>query len=291
MQPNKKFLKQPKSFWAQVRLISITLGYSRSGKFKTHSIKEIAECLKNQELDTSHLLDTSGKTTAEGKLLVEYFEFRANSLHQQAEPNLMDRDRAKEEFDRLQKELKPTVVLPFNKQKGDKKHYAYLTGIVNMLTGESLEGSSFDADPRQPTVITSNGKPLRTLARRVDGAYPTAINPLAVWEIKEYYGTKTFGSRVADGVYETMLDGYELEELRASENIDVKHYLIVDDYFTWWTCGKSYLSRMVDMVHEGFVDEVIFGRQVLDRWPKIVKSWNNVSTKSTVENREHLLRP
>ena len=36
----------------------------------------------------------------------------------------------------------------------------------------------------------------------------------ARWEIKEYYGTTTLGSRVADGVYETMLDGLELRELQ-----------------------------------------------------------------------------
>ncbi len=113
-------------------------------------------------------------------------------------------------------------------------------------------------------MITSNGKPLRTLSRWVDGAYPATTNPIALWEIKEYYGTTTFGSRVADGVYETMLDGYEIEELRKSENIDIKHYLVVDDYYTWWNMGKSYLCRMVDMLHEGFLDEVLFGREVGD---------------------------
>lgn len=268
----------------------MTLGYSRAGKFKTYSIAEIAGCLKGLDLNVDHLIDTAGNITQEGQLLVEYFQFRAETLHHHAEPNLMDREKAKAEFEKLQRSLKPTVKLPLNKQKGDKKHFAYLTGIVNMLTAENLKGASFDPDPRQLTTITSNEKPLRALARRVDGAYPSSVNPLAIWEIKEYYGTKTFGSRVADGVYETLLDGYELEELRASENIDVKHYLIVDDYFTWWTCGKSYLCRMIDMVHEGFVDEVIFGRQILSRWPEIVRSWDKGSTTSTVEDREHLLQ-
>jgi hypothetical protein len=39
---------------------------------------------------------------------------------------------------------------------------------------------------------------------------PGTVNPIAIWEIKEYYYTTTFGSRVADGVYETLLDGMEL---------------------------------------------------------------------------------
>ena len=42
------------------------------------------------------------------------------------------------------------------------------------------------------------------------------MNPIAVWELKEYYYTTTFGSRVADGIYETLLDGMELEDMRAN---------------------------------------------------------------------------
>jgi hypothetical protein len=107
----------------------------------------------------------------------------------------------------------------------------------------------------------------------MDGAYPSIENPMAVWEVKEYYGTTTFGSRVADGVYETMLDGFELLELREHEKIAIQHYLFVDDRFTWWIKGKSYLCRIIDMLHMGLVDEVLFGKEVLQRWPEIVASW------------------
>ena len=99
------------------------------------------------------------------------------------------------------------------------------------------------------------------------------MNPIAVWEIKEYYYTTTFGSRVADGVYESLLDGMELEELREQEKIDVKHYLMVDSRYTWWECGRLYLCRLVDMLHMGYVDEVLFGREITERMPKIVKGW------------------
>lgn len=37
---------------------------------------------------------------------------------------------------------------------------------------------------------------------------------------------------MADGVYETLLDGMELEELKEHENIEVKHYLMIDDHYT-----------------------------------------------------------
>jgi hypothetical protein len=86
-------------------------------------------------------------------------------------------------------------------------------------------------DPRTLTTVTQDGKPVRTLSRRVDGAYPSPVNPVAIWEIKEYYYTTTFGSRVADGIYETLLDGAELQELKAIGH-PVRHYLFVDGYQT-----------------------------------------------------------
>ena len=121
-----------------------------------------------------------------------------------------------------------------NKQKGKKRNHAFLTGIVNMLIEQHAQSCPVNYDPRQLTTVISNGEPIRTMARRVDGAFPSAINPMAIWEIKEYYYTTTFGSRVADGVYETLLDGLELDELEKSERIKILHYLFVDAYTTWW---------------------------------------------------------
>jgi len=166
-----------------------------------------------------------------------------------------------------------------NKQKGDKQARAFFTGLINMLIEANIGDLRCDYDPRELTTVTLNGAPLRTLARRVDGAFPGPVNPIAVWEVKEYYYTTTFGSRVADGVYETLLDGMELEELRDQEKIDVKHYLMVDDYYTWWECGRSYLCRIIDMLHMGYVDEVLFGREVVDRIPMLAKEWAKLLKK------------
>jgi hypothetical protein len=112
-----------------------------------------------------------------------------------------------------------------------------------MLIEANSEGLPCNYNPMKLTSVTVDGVPLRTLARRVDGAFPTTVSPIAVWEIKEYYHTTTFGSRIADGVYESLLDGMELEELRDHEHIDVKHYLMVDAFNTWWNKGRSYLCR------------------------------------------------
>ncbi len=195
-------------------------------------------------------------------------------LNEDVERRLMDAEQAKTLFRSLCKQYSPAKCdIPWNKQKGKKKTPAYLTAMVNMLVRANAGDISCDFDPRSLTTITAGGRPLRTLARRVDGAFPSVVNPVAVWEIKEYYYTTTFGSRVADGVYESLLDGMEIEELREHERVDVKHYLIIDAHYTWWDCGRSYLCRIADMLHMGYVDEVIVGSEVVDRLPVLVREW------------------
>ena len=51
----------------------------------------------------------------------------------------------------------------------------------------------------------------------------------------------------------------------------IYHYLFVDDHFTWWELGKSYLCRIFDMMHTGHVDRVYFGKQVVTEFPNDLK--------------------
>ena len=235
----------------------------------------MAAAFQKLGLDESKMIDND-KPTPLAVELHEYFFERARCLQDIAEPNLMSAAQAKAEFEKQFAKLSPKCPIPMNKQKGDKKAEAFLTGLVNMMIESNANGIDCNYDPRELTTLTRDGEPVRTLARRVDGAFPSAINPIAVWEIKEYYYTTTFGSRVADGVYITLLDGMELEELREHENIDVKHYLMVDAHFTWWGCGKAYLCRMFDMLHMGYVNEILFGREVISEMPRIVAEWLEV---------------
>lgn len=274
MTPSPLFLQQPKQFWAYVRCISQAVGYTVRGKgqIKVPTVEEMVAALSSLGLEGSRLLSAEGGTGL-GQTLRAYFEFRGRTLNTFVEPRLMDRRKARALFVKLKRQLSPAIPIPMNKQKGDKKAPAYLTAIVNMLIEANAHGMDCDYDPRALTTVTRGSEPLRTLSRRVDGAFPSAVNPIAVWEIKEYYYTTTFGSRVADGVYETLLDGMELEELRVAEGVNVLHYLIVDDHYTWWECGRSYLCRILDMLHMGYVDEVLFGSEVLERLPAIVREW------------------
>lgn len=279
MRPDNRFLKQQKDFWAHVRSVSEVVGYTvkKKATIRVPTLVEIVAALDKLGLASQHIA-VGGKATEYGALLHSYFEYRADVLNTYVEPRLMDAARAKKVYEATAKRCKPRPEdIPWNKQKGEKKSPAYLTAIINMTVRERCRGLACDFDPRGLTTVTKGGKPLRTLARRVDGAFPSIVNPIAIWEVKEYYYTTTFGSRVADGVYESLLDGMELEELREHEGIDVKHYLMVDARYTWWDCGRSYLCRIIDMLHMGYLDEALFGYEIVERLPAIVDEWAKIA--------------
>ena len=281
MRPIDRFLAKPKPFWACVRSLSQEVGYSKKGTIIVPTIDQIVAAFDKLGLD-SNRIKVDGNVSSLANDLLDYFEERSRILVQEVEPKLMDAEQAKEFFETHLQNLNPSCPIPMNKQKGDKKAPAFLTALVNMMVEKHANGHPCDYDPRLLTTITRDGEPLRTFARRVDGAFPSTVNPIAVWEIKEYYYTTTFGSRVAGGVYETLLDGMEIEELQEHEGIDVKHYLMADAHYTWWECGKAYLCRMFDMLHMGYVDEILIGREVVEELPRLVSSW-----VSLLEQREN----
>ncbi|WP_185097279.1 DUF7687 domain-containing protein [Chryseobacterium glaciei] len=274
MQAESKFLKQSEEFWANVKLISQKIGYTNKGlgTIKVPSIEQIEATYHKLGLDSSKIV-SKNKVTIFGSLLIEYFQFRAEFLKNHIEPNLQNLAQARDLYTKLKAELKPTCPEPLNKQKGEKQAPAYFTSIINMLIEANSKGYDCNYDPKELSAFTHDNFPIRSLSRRVDGSFPNVINPIALWEIKEYYYTTTFGSRVADGVYETQLDGYELKEVREHLGKKIHHCLMIDDHNTWWGMGKSYLCRICDMLHMGLVTEVIFGKEVVTRVPLLVKEW------------------
>lgn len=276
MKANERFNRQELNFWADVRLISQLTGYTdrKTKAIKVPTIDEIVQEYERLDLSTFEIQD-SGELTPYGSLLIDYFQYRSDILNKTVKNLLMNLDEAKSLFERLYQTYDHTnVPLPMNKQKGDKKQYAFFTCIINLLISNALNGKKCDYDPRNLTLITKNRRPYRTLSRRVDGCFPSSQDPVALWEIKEYYYTTTFGSRVADGVYETLVDGLELKELLSADKRKVFHYLMIDSYQTWWIQGRSYLCRMIDLLNMGMVDEILFGKEVVDRIPELVKDWS-----------------
>jgi len=275
MKPIPRFLNKPKSFWASVRSLSQQVGYSKKDMIIIPTVAQMAAAFEKLGLDSERIFK-DGKPTQLATDLLDYFTERSRVLVNEVEPKLLSAEQAKDLFEKTHAEFDHKCPIPMNKQKGEKRAEAFLTALVNMMVERHAEGLPCDYDPGELTTITRGGEPLRTLARRVDGAFPSPINPIAIWEIKEYYYTTTFGSRVADGVYETLLDGMEIEELREHEGIDLKHYLMADAHFTWWKCGKAYLCRMFDMLHMGYADEILFGREVVEEMPRIVSQWVDI---------------
>lgn len=291
MQPNPRF-KQPKiagvdamRFWADIKGISQAVGYT-SGKGATIAIKvptaqEIVGAYAKLGLNPTHMFTVpvlgAPVPTAYGTEVLAYFDYRSKELAR-ISTMLMDAPAAEAEFLKL-RATRPTWTcpMPMNKQTGAKARYNYLTCMVNMIIEMHLPPNlAIDYDPRNLTAVTRGRQPLMTLSRRVDGAFPRTVNPSAIWEIKEYYHTTTFGSRVSGGVYETLLDGYEIQAMELVDKVHIHHYLIVDSHFTWWKMGRSYLTRMVDMLNMGLVDEVLFGREVLTELPRLVQSWPGI---------------
>ncbi len=276
MKPSNYFKSMPANFWANVKIISQGIGYAKNNLIIVPTKKEIEKLYISLHLDPNELFP-KGNVSHFGRDILDYFSFRADTLNNYVQLMLMSADEAEQMYMRLSKKIRITSKFPpqpMNKQKGDKKKKAFFTCMINLLIAQAIGNKQCDYDPHELTFFIRNQYPLRTLSRRVDGAFPSTTNPKAIWEIKEYYYTTTFGSRVADGIYETLLDGAELYELNTNEHEKCYHYLFVDAKYTWWDCGKSYLCRLIDIMHMGFVDEVIFGSEIENRIPEIVKDWN-----------------
>ncbi len=188
MKPDPRFLNQPMVFWANVRSISQEIGYTDrgSGQIKTPGKIDITRALRALGLTTDHLYESgTGEPTQFGRRLEDYFKYRADALNKTVEPLLMDADEAKQRFGALQQRLSSSRPLVMNKQKGDKAGPQLLTNTVNLIVEGVIGAAPCDYDPGALTTFTRGGVPVRTLARRVDGAFPSTVNPKAIWEIKE----------------------------------------------------------------------------------------------------------
>lgn len=267
MKPNLLFKKQGHDFWAIVKYASEQAGYtSRKTRttpsaLRTLTTAQIKETLKERGIDPRSI-------TAESyELVASYIAYRAKVLTEEVEPALMNRDEARQCFEEVKAKVNPKIAATMNRQKGEKRHEAYLSSMVAMFAEEAFGHEGFVNDAQKLAILTEGNALKGIFSRRFDGVIPSTRDPIAMWEVKEYYGTTSFGSRVADGVYETLLDGYEINAFENEYGRRIAHYLFVDDKFTWWGMGKSYLCRMIDMLHTGHVDEVFFGRQVVSQWP------------------------
>lgn len=273
MKAFEEFCNMSADFWAFIKYISENLGYTERGAgVKVYSVAEIENlCKVNGILAYPEEIQAAS----------DYSYKRADLLNNFVESKLMYAEQAKKEYaywEQLHRAYTYKCKLPLNKQKGEMRQAAFFTAIINILAEKTIREElhtndlGFDDDPRRLMYITNDKNQIvGASSRRFDGAFPSIENPALVWEIKEYYYATTFGSRVADGVYETQLDGFEFNEILKRTGRKIYHVLFIDAYRTWWIQGKSYLCRLVDALNSGIVDEVIVGAEVIDRWPELLR--------------------
>ncbi len=296
MKSDPRFAGQSTSFWAYVRSISECFGYSLRGIVCSPTISEMFAALDKLDQPTEKL-GSLHQPSVFALLLQDYFIYRAGVLNDHVLSDLMNADEARVAFEEVKKSVgaKPSgklilntkgnesaveyivgdsiVRVPMNKQKDEKRWESYLTGIVNLLVAERLSGLPCEYDPRRIPTVDHNGTLFQTFSRRYDGSFPSTRNPIAMWEVKEYYYTTTFGSKISDAVYITSLDGYERQDLKRGTGITIQHLVMMDAYKTLWVDGKPFLCRMIDILNIGHVDEILFGREVIRELPDIVDRW------------------
>lgn len=274
MKANPLFKNKAPEFWAIVKMVSETCGYSERNRkdgrrMKTYFPEDVLKAHQKMNIPTELCFDNNNSPTEICKNALEYLNYRADILEDVVKGNLLNREIAKEKYEELKEKFpESSVKVQMNKQKGDKRHPSYLVNMVNLIAESKIGNGSFDDDPMKMGIISNEKGPLRVLCRRMDGAVPSVNQPKILWEVKEYYGTKTFGSRIADGVYETMLVGEELKSIENSLDLKIDHILFVDDYFTWWELGRSYLCRLLDILNMGYADYIFFGKEVVTEWPQ-----------------------
>lgn len=131
-----------------------------------------------------------------------------------------------------------------------------------------------DTNPQKRAALI--GEHIWVSPRRLDGALPSLANPVGLWEIKEYWGVTSGGSKMSDAVYELQLVGTELQLQEVNSGHHIEHVAIVDGYHQW-SARMSDLRRIIDLLYCGLLDEVIFGTEVLTSWgPAVRRMWGRV---------------
>jgi len=156
-----------------------------------------------------------------------------------------------------------------------KKHHQSSKAMIAAVTRIAEKacfdrGVPLDPDPQRRCIwCSTNG--LHVSARNLDGAVPGLLNPRIVWEIKEYWGKTSGGSKMSDAVYECHLVGRELREFENRSGAKVEHIVFIDGK-EQWESRKSDVVRFLDLFNQGFIDYLIVGREVETDWNRLLCS-------------------
>jgi hypothetical protein len=199
--------------------------------------------------------------TSDVELLVSYLEDR-ETASKDAFNRLRDEQQARKFCDENRISFGTTAT----KSKDHHQASKALVATVSAIAREecSKRGILLNHNPQNRCVwCTANG--LHVTARNLDGAIPSTTNPTIIWEIKEYWGKTSGGSKMSDAVYECNLVGRELRDFEKSANLTVTHVVFVDGR-EQWSKRKSDLNRLIDLTHQGLIDILLVGTDVEGEW-------------------------
>lgn len=201
------------------------------------------------------------------KPLVDYLAMRVR-LSDALLNDMRTEDEARKDFARLS----AAKVRRYGTQMaGHHQSSKVLVATVEAVTNEvcSSHGLTANVNPQKRAVRIANDY-LWVSPRRLDGAFPSLINPYAIWEIKEYWGKTSGGSKMSDAIYECQLVGTELRAFEDKHGIHIEHFVLIDGY-DQWRARRADLRRAVDLLYSGLIDELIVGRHVIGSWRRIME--------------------
>jgi hypothetical protein len=251
-------------FWYAVRMLLDVLG----GRRTATSEDEVLQALINADTDAADgLLEYLEERPEMPKRLAEYLIYRSEQAVRLEETLLRTEEEAIADLNTLGEiELQRYGTQSADHHQSSKVLVATVEAVTRLACAES--GTPFDASPQSRTAVIGRDH-IWVSPRRLDGALPGLLNPIAIWEIKEYWGLTGGGSKMSDAIYECQLVGQELRAFEDLHQIHVSHYVFLDGR-AQWASRRSDLRRAVDLLCMGFINELLVGREVLSEWPRVV---------------------
>ncbi len=204
---------------------------------------------------------------ADSRLFFDYLNYREKQFNV-AFGLLRTEEEALSFCEQMKVEVAKNVTQLAGYYQSSKALIAAVTSIATIVCQK--KGTQLVPSPqRRCAWLTENN--LHVTARNLDGAIPTLANPSIVWEIKEYWGKTSGGSKMSDALYECNLVGRELREYEERTKRSITHIVFLDGR-EQWEQRKSDLRRFLDIYHQGLIDYLFVGKDVETQWETTLDS-------------------
>lgn len=237
-----------------------------------------------EELKSKRVLELpDGTELPIGRDVVELFfeyQLQREKHFAQAVKNLRTEDEALDFCNKLGVTVGRTATRSTDHHQSSKSMIAAVTAVAQKVCTQ--HGTTVESNPQTRCVWCVENE-LHVSARNLDGAIPALANPSIVWEIKEYWGKTSGGSKMSDAVYECHLVGLELRKFENRSGGKVVHVVFVDGR-DQWASRQSDMRRFIDLMNQGFIDYLIVGREVETEWEGILERLLQVENEESESN-------